>query len=74
MKYNSVLLLLVIITCMFIHSSCKPMIYADLVLINGKIVTVDSNFSIAEAIAVSNDKIVAVGTNRQIKKFIGRIS
>jgi predicted amidohydrolase YtcJ len=47
------------------------MIYADLVLINGKIVTVDSNFSIAEAIAVSNDKIVAVGTNRQIKKFIG---
>ena len=39
---------------------------ADLVLINGKILTVDANDSIAEAVAISNGKIVAVGSNEAV--------
>jgi hypothetical protein len=38
---------------------------ADLVLENGKIVTVDERFRIAEAVAISGERIVAVGTNAE---------
>ena len=48
------------------------MTYADLILLNGKIVTVDSNFTIADAVAISKDKIVSVGTNSQMRKLTGR--
>jgi predicted amidohydrolase YtcJ len=34
---------------------------ADLVLLNGKIVTVDPRFSIAEAVAVAGNRVIAVG-------------
>jgi predicted amidohydrolase YtcJ len=39
---------------------------ADLILQNGKIVTVDAKFSIAQAVAVKAGRIVAVGTNASI--------
>ena len=39
---------------------------ADLILTNGKIITVDSKFTIAQAIAVRGDRIIAVGSNQQI--------
>ena len=38
--------------------SCSEYRTADLVLRNGKVATVDRNFSIKEAIAVRDDKIV----------------
>jgi predicted amidohydrolase YtcJ len=44
---------------------------ADLILHSGKIVTVDPSFSIAEAIAIRGDRIVAVGTTAQIRKLSG---
>lgn len=44
---------------------------AELVLHHGKIVTVDPKFSIAEAIAVKGDRIVAVGSNDEILKLAG---
>ena len=34
---------------------------ADFILKNGKVITVDANFSIAQAIAVAGERIVAVG-------------
>ena len=40
------------------------------VFINANVLTMDSNNSIAQAIAVENDTIVAVGTNQEIGKFI----
>jgi predicted amidohydrolase YtcJ len=43
---------------------------SDLVLINGKILTVDAKDSIAEAVAISAGKIVAVGSNAQIEQHI----
>jgi predicted amidohydrolase YtcJ len=39
---------------------------ADLILHNGKIVTVDSSFSVAEAVAVKAGRIEAVGTNKAV--------
>jgi predicted amidohydrolase YtcJ len=44
---------------------------ADLVLLNGKVVTVDDRFTIAEAIAVKGERIVAVGSNADIEKLKG---
>lgn len=37
--------------------------YADVIFTNGKIVTVDSNFTIAQALAIKEGKLIAVGTN-----------
>ena len=44
---------------------------ADLVLTNGKIVTVDPELGVAKGIAVRGDRIVAVGTIREIQKHVG---
>jgi hypothetical protein len=44
----------------------------ELVIINGKLITVDRNFSIAQAVAVKDGKIVAIGTNKEIKTLAGR--
>jgi predicted amidohydrolase YtcJ len=44
---------------------------ADVVLHHGKILTVDDRFSIAEAIAVTGNKITAVGTNEDVLKQAG---
>ena len=43
---------------------------ADMVIKNGKVITVDKEFSIKEAIAVNDGKIVAVGSNDDILKFM----
>ena len=47
---------------------------ADLILANGKIITVDERFSIAQAVAVRGDRIMAVGTNQQINALAGRVA
>src|SRR5438874_939105 len=44
---------------------------ADLVLINGKILTVDAKDSIAQAVAIKGRKIVAVGSNEAILQQAG---
>jgi predicted amidohydrolase YtcJ len=44
---------------------------ADVILTNGKIITVDAQFSIAPAVAVRGDRIVAVGTNQDITRLAG---
>jgi len=43
----------------------------DMVLSNGKIITVDERFSIAQAVAVRGERIVAVGTNSEITRLAG---
>lgn len=43
----------------------------DLILHHGKIISVDEKFSIAEALAVSGDRIVGVGTNEAIQRLAG---
>lgn len=44
---------------------------ADLILHNGKIVTVDPKFSVAQAVAVKGGRITAVGTNAAVLKERG---
>jgi predicted amidohydrolase YtcJ len=44
---------------------------ADLVLTNAKIITVDKDFNIRQAVAVKDGIITAVGTDHEIKPFIG---
>lgn len=44
---------------------------SDLVITNAKVITVDKDFSIKEALAVKGEKIIAVGTKEEIKPFIG---
>src|SRR5262245_31867636 len=43
----------------------------DFILSNGKIITVDERFSLAQAIAVRGDRIVAVGTNADLARLGG---
>ena len=44
---------------------------ADLVLRGGKIVTVDKNFSIRQALAIKDGRFLAVGTERDVRPLIG---
>ena len=41
---------------------------ADLLLVNGKIVTVDDQFRIAQAVAIKGSRIVAVGKTADVRK------
>ena len=47
---------------------------ADTVVLNGKIVTVDRQLSVHEALAVRDGKIISVGTTADMRKFAGRES
>jgi hypothetical protein len=43
----------------------------DLILSNGKIITVDERFTIAQAVAIRGERIVAVGTNQDVARLAG---
>src|SRR5215471_17574934 len=43
----------------------------DLVLLNGKVITVDERFAIAKALAVRGDRLVAVGSNSDVARLAG---
>src|SRR5947209_8257205 len=44
---------------------------ADLILHNGKIVTVDKKFTVAQALAVEGNRIIKVGTDADVMKTKG---
>jgi predicted amidohydrolase YtcJ len=43
----------------------------DLTLSNGKIITVDQRFTIAEGVAIKNDRVIGVGSNQEILRLAG---
>jgi predicted amidohydrolase YtcJ len=43
----------------------------DVVLLNGKVITVDRSFSVHEAVAIIGDRIMTVGNNDQLKTIAG---
>jgi predicted amidohydrolase YtcJ len=45
---------------------------ADLVIINGKVLTNDIDAPYAEAVAIKGEEIIAVGTSKQIASFTGK--
>lgn len=49
----------------------NPICVADLALVNGKILTVDDDFSIVQALTVKDGKIQATGSNDDVNVFIG---
>jgi len=53
-------------------AACRATPAVDLVLVNGKVITVDSTDRIAEAIAVRGDRIVAVGTTAEVERLVGK--
>jgi predicted amidohydrolase YtcJ len=51
-------------------AACSPA-PADLVLVNGRIITVDADDRVAQALAVRAGRIVAVGADREIERLVG---
>jgi len=64
---NFIVFILIWILCI----SCNTNEIADLVIISGKVATVDEDFTITEAIAAQDDKIIYVGNNDEAKELIG---
>src|SRR5579884_2018416 len=50
------------------HAAEQP---ADLVVLQGKILTVDAQFTVAEAVAIRDGVFVHVGTNAEVRKLVG---
>src|SRR4029077_615779 len=53
--------------CIAADAAAQP----DIVLLNGKIVTVDGRSSVQQALAIRDGKIAALGGNAQIRKLAG---
>ncbi|HMW27372.1 MAG TPA: amidohydrolase family protein, partial [Ferruginibacter sp.] len=64
MKYG-----LIFVCLLIAFSSCSHKEQVDAVYVNGIVYTVDSAFSKAEAFAVKDGKIVAVGTASEMEKY-----
>jgi predicted amidohydrolase YtcJ len=56
------LFLLIFFTPLAVHA-------VDAIVVNGKIVTVDDRFAITQALAIKNQRIVATGSNADIRKL-----
>ena len=68
MRSSSVSLLACLLFCFADSARAAP---PELILHNGKIVTVDEEFSIAEAIAIEDGRIAAVGADASIQALAG---
>jgi len=44
---------------------------ADMILVNGKVVTVDANDSVVEAVAIKDGRILATGSSSEVRKLAG---
>jgi predicted amidohydrolase YtcJ len=71
MKLRYAAPLFILFVLFITNLSCKSMKYADLILINGKIITVNKESAICEAVAIGENKIIAAGTNIEIRKHAG---
>ena len=70
MNFNQKLLLLICF-CLFGFAADAQKMTVDLIVINAKVRTMDANKSTAEAFAVLGNRIVAVGTNSEIRALAG---
>ncbi|MGZ3295363.1 MAG: amidohydrolase family protein, partial [Xanthobacteraceae bacterium] len=57
--------------CLSLPMSAASAQTADVVLFNGKIVTVDKDFSVQQALAIGHGQVLATGTNAAMKKLAG---
>lgn len=63
-----VLLLTIVVVAVYIHFNPRPV--DEQAYINARILTMDENDSIAEAMYIKEDRIVAVGSNSDIEKLL----
>jgi hypothetical protein len=68
---STLLLAAVAIAC---SKAASAQTLADIVLLNGKIVTGDDRFTIAEALAIKGERILAVGSNVDVEKHKGALT
>jgi predicted amidohydrolase YtcJ len=71
---NKLLLLLAVLAPLSMRAQQVPeelIQYPELILHNGKILTVDANFNVAEALAVRGEVILAVGSNADMLRLRG---
>jgi predicted amidohydrolase YtcJ len=66
---KNIFILLSIISIMHL-SSCSEVEKADLVIINGKVLTINKDNPSAEAVAVKGESILAVGSTKEISEMI----
>jgi len=66
---KEILIISFALTTMLI-STCSKSEKADLVIINGKVLTIDSKNQFAGALAIKNGIIIAVGTDSQISEYV----
>jgi predicted amidohydrolase YtcJ len=64
------LFILLSITSMMYFNSCSETGKADLVIINGKILTINNGNPVTEAVAIKGETILAVGSSSEISKMI----
>lgn len=69
--WAGVVSLLVAAATTLAQSGGPPPVPADLIVVNGKVVTADSAFRMAEAVAVRQGRIVAVGTYADVRALTG---
>jgi predicted amidohydrolase YtcJ len=65
------LILAASVASLVVHARAQSLTPADLVLTNGRIVTVEDAQPEAQAIAISGERIAAVGSADDIKKYVG---
>ncbi len=71
MKNKSGMIAMLVLAWTALAPAAQPRLYADLVLMNGKVWTVDADTPTAQAVAVRGDRILAVGSDADIKPLIG---
>jgi len=62
----SVLLVSCTVACAIAHAENQASTGADLILLNGRFVTVNEGFRIAEAVAIRDGRFIAVGADNQV--------
>jgi hypothetical protein len=70
------LLIFIVAVCIAPPAAAQPpppelLAYPELVLINGQVLTVDAQFTTAEAVAVRGGRVLAVGSTADIKRLAG---
>ncbi|TFG36138.1 MAG: hypothetical protein E4H45_01785, partial [Nitrospirales bacterium] len=60
----------VMVFSLLVAAGCTTAEKADLVITGGKVFTADSLMPYAEAIAVRGNRVIAVGSDKQISKYI----
>src|SRR5712691_9232511 len=73
MKTRALLLLLIplLMSANSPTQADKPPVSADLIIINARIHTMDQGRPLAEAVAISGNRIIAVGTTKEIRRLVG---